>query len=321
MLPEVLEENSLNFELLETKINSLSESGTCNISIDLSMIELLFSESVNKLMTMNRSLISAGGRLTIVAPHKKVFETLHRAGVDKRVKIVRSVEELQSFSTSIERKTIKINSEQLVAAQTTKNSSDYRQILSDTRKILDEISANSGKSQTQEKIKESKSMDLDESIANEIFVEEEKSEPLQFDYKEPVLPSNDNETNIKISNETQINMPDNNIESAIPKSNPEIKFLHVDNELLYNEEEFYDDEVDDEVLENFKRAFRKKHGKEHVLPKIIFTIILVALVSFATAVFTGLVSTSELIEKFEELVSKTPFGSDEYDEPEEVSHF
>jgi anti-anti-sigma regulatory factor len=122
---------------LEAKTKSLSASGVRYISIDLSPLDYVYSDAINRFIGMNRSLLSAAGRLVIVAPHPKVFEILNRAGVDKQVKVVRSIEELQALSDILLRGVPDMNAPKS-AAKPQDDFSDLKQILSDTLTIGDD---------------------------------------------------------------------------------------------------------------------------------------------------------------------------------------
>ena len=84
-------------------------------------------------------------------------------------------------------------------------------------------------------------------------------------------------------------------------SKPEPKFTRVSSEIPIEDEYDYDDLEDLENLEDLKRAWKRKSRRKSPLPMIFITFIFIALVSFSTAILTGLISTSELIERFENL--------------------
>ena len=97
-MPEMSGDELFDSVAMEAKAKALSVSGVRYIAVDLSPLAYIYSDSINKFIGMNRSLLSVGGRVVIVAPHPKVFEILSHAGVDKQVKVVRSLEELQVLS-------------------------------------------------------------------------------------------------------------------------------------------------------------------------------------------------------------------------------
>lgn len=105
----------------------------------------------------------------------------------------------------------------------------------------------------------------------------------------------------EISNETLINEISvktslEEKQNVAPNTDNKIKFSHIDGDILPFEEDINtQEEIGDKELENLKKAFRRKHRRKSGSPKFIIIIIFIALASFSGAVFTGFISTSELI--------------------------
>lgn len=102
LLPELSGDELFDSVALEAKAKAISAEGARYIAIDLSPLDYIYSDTINKIIGINRSLVSVEGRLVIVAPHPKVIEILHRAGVDKQIKIVETLDELASLSQAIQ---------------------------------------------------------------------------------------------------------------------------------------------------------------------------------------------------------------------------
>ncbi len=84
-----------------TKAEELVRSGNQYIAIDLSSLDYIYSDSINRFINLNRSILDINGRIVIVAPHPKVYELLEKAGVLNFIKVCRSEEELMRISEMI----------------------------------------------------------------------------------------------------------------------------------------------------------------------------------------------------------------------------
>ncbi len=84
-----------------TKAEELVRAGNHYIAIDLSSLDYIYSDSINRFINLNRAIIDINGRIVIVAPHPKVYELLEKAGVLNFIKVCRSREELLRVSEMI----------------------------------------------------------------------------------------------------------------------------------------------------------------------------------------------------------------------------
>jgi len=102
LLPGLSGDELFDSVALEAKTKAMSDEGVRFIAIDLSPLDYIYSDTINKIIGINRLIFSVGGRMVIIASHPKVLEILNRAGVDKQVKIVQTHEELKVLSQLIE---------------------------------------------------------------------------------------------------------------------------------------------------------------------------------------------------------------------------
>jgi anti-anti-sigma regulatory factor len=292
---------------LEAKASEISKSGAKYISIDLSSLDYIYSDSINKFIGINRSFISIFGRLALVAPHQKVFEILCRAGADKQMKIVRSFEELQTLSDILAGNPADVETPKFVQEKpkSVDDFSDLKQILSDTLKIDDDLSAQNDIlprfSENPVNPKEKLDEDFNE---NKITAEPKLPEFEQISVETPkkqetgFVPSED------IVFDVTIHAPEKQMSSASDALSDTVaekpkKFITVGQNPPPDLDLYYYEEPSDEAKEILYRRNRKRRRKNK-LPKLIFFFILIVSAAFAALVFTEQISIEEVISMFVE---------------------
>ncbi len=99
--PVLVGDELLDAVAMGTKAEELVRSGNQYIAIDLSSLDYIYSDSINRFINLNRSILDINGRIVIVAPHPKVYELLEKAGVLNFIKVCRSEDDLMRISEMI----------------------------------------------------------------------------------------------------------------------------------------------------------------------------------------------------------------------------
>lgn len=125
--------------LLEQTVNSLIEDGKRNFAIDLSKIDYLYSDSINKFINLNHKVLNVYGRLTLLSPNNQVDKILKRAGIQNFLKIYESVDELQRASDEIIQQTTTLNIKDIQNYQQDgkKDVSEFEDFRSEIGKAID----------------------------------------------------------------------------------------------------------------------------------------------------------------------------------------
>ncbi|MBD3314835.1 MAG: STAS domain-containing protein, partial [Chitinivibrionales bacterium] len=84
----------LDSELLEQTVLDLIKQGKRNFSIDLSGLDYIYSDSMNKLLGLNRKVLDVNGRLSLLSPTDEVRQIIERAGIHNFIKIFDDEQEL-----------------------------------------------------------------------------------------------------------------------------------------------------------------------------------------------------------------------------------
>jgi len=304
---ELADDELLDAVALEAKATEISKSGVKYISIDLSSLDYIYSDSINKFIGINRSFISVLGKLALVAPHQKVFEILCRAGADKQMKIVRSFEELQTFSDSLAVSSAVAETPKIVSEKPkfVDDFSDLKQTLSDTLKIggnlpvqndsLPNFPENSVK--TEEK-------------SNEIFIEKKTIPVPEVPKTEQIAVQTPKKQEAKFVPNEEISFdtpttatpkqtpPANDASSDAVAEKPK-KFITVGQNPPPDLDLYYYEEPSDEAKEILYRRNRKRR-RRNKLPKLIFIFILVISAVFAVLVYTEQIVIDDIIAIFTE---------------------
>lgn len=305
---ELADDELLDAVALEAKATEISKSGAKYISIDLSSLDYIYSDSINKFIGINRSFISIFGRLVLVAPHQKVFEILCRAGADKQMKIVRSFEELQMLSDILAGNPADVEVPKTVPEKTkfVDDFSDLKQILSDTLNIGDDLPAKNDFSprfsedsaKTEEKLDEifnENKVPAEPEVpkAEQVPVQTPKKQDTGFVPSEEVLFDT-----VTPAPEKQTPPPASDTLSDTVAEKPK-KFITVGQNPPPDLDLYYYEEPSDEAKEILYRRNRSRR-RRNKLPKFIFIFIIIVSAVFAALVFTGQISIDDIISMFAE---------------------
>ena len=95
--------------LLEQTITNLISQGKRNFALDLSNIEYIYSDSINKFINLNHKVLNIYGRLSLLSPQEEVAQILQRAGIQNFITIHDSQESLMQASQEMIQQTTTIN--------------------------------------------------------------------------------------------------------------------------------------------------------------------------------------------------------------------
>ncbi len=103
----------------EKKVKSYVDEGKKSIAIDLSQLAYVYSNAINSFLSLNRHILDANGRLSLLSPNEKVRSLLDEAGIPNFIRVYESKEQLQKSSEDIIRNTqsISVAEVQALAAQ------------------------------------------------------------------------------------------------------------------------------------------------------------------------------------------------------------
>ena len=85
--PVLIGDELLDAVALGQKAEELVRQGDQYIAIDLSSLDYIYSDSINRFINLNRTILDINGRIVIVAPNPKVYELLEKAGVLNFIKV------------------------------------------------------------------------------------------------------------------------------------------------------------------------------------------------------------------------------------------
>ncbi len=80
------------------RAEQLVREGNSFIAIDLSPLNYIYSDSINRFINLNRTILDINGRIVIMATHPKVIELLDKAGVQNFIKVVDNEDALIKIS-------------------------------------------------------------------------------------------------------------------------------------------------------------------------------------------------------------------------------
>jgi anti-anti-sigma factor len=87
--------------LLKETITNYIAAGKNNVLIDLVQLDYIYSDSMNVIMSLNKSISETGGNFGLLQVRPEVIQILQKAGVANTLRIFNSEEEVQSFSASL----------------------------------------------------------------------------------------------------------------------------------------------------------------------------------------------------------------------------
>jgi anti-anti-sigma factor len=73
--------------MLRQTVESMIATGKRNICVDLSLLDYLYSDTINALIVTNRRMLDVMGRLSLLAPQPSVLDILKKSGVHNILKI------------------------------------------------------------------------------------------------------------------------------------------------------------------------------------------------------------------------------------------
>lgn len=94
---------------LEETVKKLISSGKRNFSIDLSDVDYLYSDSINKFIQLNHEVLNVYGRLALLSPSEEVSKILKRAGIENFLRIYGDINELRRASDEIIQQTAAVS--------------------------------------------------------------------------------------------------------------------------------------------------------------------------------------------------------------------
>ena len=86
-------------ESFKVDVRALINKKSNFIAVDLTGIDFLYSDAYNALMLFQKELATTGGVIGILTNNKIIIDGLHRAGLDKKVKLFTTEAALMDFST------------------------------------------------------------------------------------------------------------------------------------------------------------------------------------------------------------------------------
>lgn len=95
--------------LLEQTVVSLIGEGKRNFAINLSNVDYLYSDSINKFINLNHRVLNVYGRLALLAPGTHLMQILQRAGIQNFLRIYSNEDDLIKASEEIIEQTTALN--------------------------------------------------------------------------------------------------------------------------------------------------------------------------------------------------------------------
>lgn len=86
---------------LRQEVTTIVDGGELNISIDLSDIEYVSSMEINVLVILNKKILEASGRFSILSPNRKIMDILDKVGITGILRVYKNETEIQKDSNKI----------------------------------------------------------------------------------------------------------------------------------------------------------------------------------------------------------------------------
>jgi anti-anti-sigma factor len=99
--PQLRPKEIFDSGLLKETVLGMLNQGPANFCLDLSPLEYIYSDTLNVLVSTNKSVLNRGGRLALMGPNPEVVNTLERTGIHNILRIYRDQEELEEESRDI----------------------------------------------------------------------------------------------------------------------------------------------------------------------------------------------------------------------------
>jgi len=136
--PEMASEEIFDSAMLESMISSMIQQGKRNVAVDLSPLDYIYSDAMNKLLAVNRQVLDVSGRLVLLAPRPEVRQILERAGIHNFLKIFATEEELARSSEDIIKQTQSISLDAIRALKAAAPKSDFEDFRSEIDRAFEE---------------------------------------------------------------------------------------------------------------------------------------------------------------------------------------
>lgn len=117
--------------LLKETVTNYVATGKNNVLIDLVQLDYIYSDSMNVIMFLNKSIQETGGNFGLLQVRPEVIQILQKAGVANTLRIFNSEEEAQSFSMSLMQ-----GQQQGFAQQGSQSQSEFDQLRSEIGSVF-----------------------------------------------------------------------------------------------------------------------------------------------------------------------------------------
>ncbi|MGM0444112.1 MAG: PEGA domain-containing protein, partial [Fibrobacterota bacterium] len=123
---------------LGEKAEELVRAGNQYIAIDLTGLDYIYSDSINRFIRLNRIILDINGRILLIASHQKVLELLAKAGVQNFIKVCTSYDEVRRVSDVVASPAYRQDSPEQQAAPAEQKTTEppRRQVVPENTKVV-----------------------------------------------------------------------------------------------------------------------------------------------------------------------------------------
>ncbi len=122
--------------MLRDTINQQIAAGKRNFAIDLSLLDYIYSDTINVLMGLNKRVLDVSGRLSLLAPQPEALQVLKRAGINNILRIFDTEADLLKTSEDIILQTTSFKVSDLQALANEKPQSEFDQLRSEIGSVF-----------------------------------------------------------------------------------------------------------------------------------------------------------------------------------------
>ncbi|HEX2959996.1 MAG TPA: PEGA domain-containing protein [Chitinispirillaceae bacterium] len=122
--------------LLRETINQQIVAGKRNFAIDLSLLDYIYSDTINVLMGLNKRILDVSVRLSLLAPQPEALQVLKRAGINNILRIFDTEADLLKTSEDIILQTTSFKVSDLQALANEKPQSEFDQLRSEIGSVF-----------------------------------------------------------------------------------------------------------------------------------------------------------------------------------------
>jgi anti-anti-sigma factor len=122
--------------MLRDTINQQIAAGKRNFAIDLSLLDYIYSDTINVLMGLNKRVLEVSGRLSLLAPQPEALQVLKRAGISNILRIFDTEADLLKTSEDIILQTTSFKVSDLQALANEKPQSEFDQLRSEIGSVF-----------------------------------------------------------------------------------------------------------------------------------------------------------------------------------------